>query len=273
METALSTGKVAMLREGDLAHYRTPPHNTEAEQAVLGAILVHNNAYHRVSEFLLPEHFADAVHGRIYAAAGKLIERGQVANPVTLKNLFDQDGALAEIGGAAYLARLAASVVTIINAEDYGRTIHDLYLRRQLITIGEDVVNDAYRHDLDHAAEQQIETAEKHLFDLAESGQTEGGFQNFQAALSEAIVMAEAAFKRSGRVTGVATAFIDLDKKLGGLHPSDLIILTAHPSLPTTSATTNIAFNAARAYRASKGEDGRPVTEDGGVVGFFPLAM
>src|SRR5690242_10950314 len=161
METALSTGKVAMLREGDLAHYRTPPHNNEAEQALLGAILVNNNAYHRVSEFLLPEHFADAVHGRIYAAAGKLIERGQVANPVTLKNLFDQDGALAEIGGAAYLARLAAAVVTIINAEDYGRTIHDLYLRRQLITIGEDTVNDAYNFDLERDAGAQIEATEK----------------------------------------------------------------------------------------------------------------
>ncbi len=273
METALSTGKVTALREGDLAHYRTPPHNNEAEQALLGAVLVNNAAYHRVAEFLRPEFFADAVHGRIFAASAKLIERGQVANPVTLKNLFDQDGALAEIGGAAYLARLAASVVTIINAEDYGRTIHDLHLRRQLITIGEDVVNDAYRHDLDHAAEQQIEAAEKQLFDLAESGQAEGGFQNFQAALSEAIVMAEAAFKRSGHVTGVASGFIDLDKRLGGLHPSDLIILAARPSMGKTSLATNIAFNAAKAYRAGKGEDGRPVTEDGGVIGFFSMEM
>jgi replicative DNA helicase len=273
METALSNGNVTVLREGDLAQYRTPPHNNEAEQALLGAILVNNAAYHRVGEFLLAAHFADAVHGRIFAACGKLIERGQVANPVTLKNLFDQDGALAEIGGAAYLARLAASVVTIINAEDYGRTIHDLFLRRQLITIGEDVVNDAYRHDLDRGAEQQIETAEKHLFDLAESGQMDGGFQPFRSALSEAIVMAEAAFKRSGRITGVATGFIDLDRKLGGLHPSDLIILAARPSMGKTSLATNIAFNAAKAYRTAKTEDGRTVTEDGAVVGFFSMEM
>jgi replicative DNA helicase len=273
METALSSGKVTVLREGDLAQYRTPPHNNEAEQALLGAILVNNAAYHRVAEFLAPEYFADAVHGRIFQAAGKLIERGQVANPVTLKNLFDQDGALAEIGGAAYLARLAASVVTIINAEDYGRTIHDLYLRRQLITIGEDVVNDAYRHDLDRPAEQQIEQAEQHLFELAESGQMEGGFQPFHAALADAIVVAEAAFKRSGRVTGVATGFIDLDEKLGGLHPSDLIILAARPSMGKTSLATNIAFNAARNYRTGKAEDGRTVTEDGAVVGFFSLEM
>jgi replicative DNA helicase len=273
METALPTARVTALREGDFAHYRTPPHNNEAEQALLGAILVNNAAYHRVAEFLLPEYFADGVHGRIFAACGKLIERGQVANPVTLKNLFDQDGALAEIGGAAYLARLAAAVVTIINAEDYGRTIHDLYLRRQLITIGEDVVNDAYRHDLDHGAEQQIETAEKLLFDLAESGQMEGGFQAFHSALSDAIVMAEAAFKRSGRITGVATGFIDLDKKLGGLHPSDLVILAGRPSMGKTALATNIAFNAAKMYRASKGEDGRIVAEDGAVVGFFSLEM
>src|SRR5207248_8718075 len=141
----------------DLERAPQPPANIEAEQALLGAILVNNTAHSRVAEFLAPEHFGNAVHGRIYAAIGRLIERGQIANPVTLKNLFDQDGALAEIGVAQYLVRLAASVVTIINAEDYGRQIHDLYLRRQLITIGEDTVNEAYAHDLDRDARAQIE--------------------------------------------------------------------------------------------------------------------
>src|SRR5271170_7633669 len=138
MENALAT--VTPLREAD-TNYRSPPANVEAEQALLGAILVNNAAYFRVSDFLQPEHFAEGVHGRIFAAVMKLLERGQIANPVTLKNLFDQDGALGEVGGAQYLARLAASSVTIINAADYGHTIHDLFLRRQLITIGEDVVN------------------------------------------------------------------------------------------------------------------------------------
>jgi replicative DNA helicase len=124
--------------------FRTAPINIEAEQALLGAILVNNAAYWRVTEFLEPEHFAEGVHGRIYAAIARLVDRGHIANPVSLKNLFDDDGALAEIGGAAYLARIAASVVTIINAEDYGRTIFDLYLRRQLISICEDTVNTAY---------------------------------------------------------------------------------------------------------------------------------
>src|SRR5215469_10535712 len=271
MEPALSN--VTTLREGELAQYRTPPCNSEAEQALLGALLFNNAAYNRVSEFLLPQHFAEAVHGRIFAAIGKLIERGQIANSVTLKNYFDQDGALQEIGGAAYLARLAASVVSIINAEDYGRTIHDLYLRRQLITLGEDMVNEAHHHDLDLAAIHQIETAEKKLFDLAESGQIEGGFQPFDNALKSAIGLAETAFKRSGRTSGVATHFTDLDKLLGGLHPSDLVILAARPSMGTTPLATNLAFNAAEAWTPGRGPDGKMQSEDGAVVGFFSLEM
>jgi replicative DNA helicase len=258
-------------REPDLV--RTPPYNSEAEQALLGAILINNVAYARVSEFLDAEHFGNAVHGRIFAAVAKLIERGQIANPVTLKNLFDQDGALAEIGGAQYLVHLVSNAVTIINAEDYGRAIHDLHLRRELIAIGEDVVNDAFRHDLDDPAVEQIERTEKKLFDLATIGQTEGGFRAFGTALVSAIDNAEAAFKRSGRTVGVATGFTDLDKKLGGLHPSDLVILGGRPSMGKTTLATNIAFNAAKAYRAVRTPDGRTIAEDGAVVGFFSLEM
>src|SRR5262245_16389831 len=177
-----TTSRVTPLRESDLERVPQPPANTEAEQALLGAILINNVAYGRVSEFLLPEHFGNAGHGRIYAAIGKLTDRGQIANPVTLKNLFDQDGALAEIGGAQYLARLAESAVTIINAEHYGRSIHDLHLRRELITIGQDVVADAFRHDLDDPATEQIERAEQKLFELATAGQAEGGPQPFARA-------------------------------------------------------------------------------------------
>jgi replicative DNA helicase len=270
METALS--KVTPLREGD-AGYRTPPANIEAEQALLGAILVNNAAFHRVSEFLRPEHFAQAVHGRIFEAIGKLIERGQIANPVTLKSMFDQDGALAEIGGAAYLVRLAAAVVTIINSEDYGRTIHDLHLRRQLISIGEEVVNDAYTHDLDREAPQQIEEAERKLFELATIGAAEGGFREFKTALQEAIGQAETAFKRAGRTTGVSTGYIDLDKLLGGLHASDLVVIAGRPSMGKTALSTNIGFNAARAYRPRRLADGRTEAEDGARVGFFSLEM
>src|ERR671922_416801 len=165
METNMTSG-VTPLREPNPELLRVAPYNTEAEQALLGAILINNAAYLRVSEFLQPEHFGNAVHGRIFAAVGKLLARGQIANPVTLKNLFDQDGALAEIGGAQYLARLAEAAVTIINAEHYGRTIHDLHLRRELITVGEDIVNESFQHDLDDPAVEQIERAEQKLFEL-----------------------------------------------------------------------------------------------------------
>src|SRR6267143_1588819 len=268
---------VTPLREPDLDRLPQPPANIEAEQALLGAILVNNTAHSRVAEFLMPEHFGNAVHGRIYAAIGRLVERGQIANPVTLKNLFDQDGALAEIGGAQYLARLAESAVTIINAEHYGRTIHDLHLRRELITIGQDVVTDAFSHDLDDPAIEQIERAESKLFELATIGQAEGGFQPFTTALTTAITLAQAAFKRDGKTVGVATGFTDLDKKLGGLHPADLIILAGRPSMGKTALATNIAFSAAKAYRPAHGADGRidlnRAAEDGAVVGFFSLEM
>lgn len=254
---------------GDEVPLRVPPHNYEAEQALLGAILANNLVLDRVSEFLLPEHFADAVHGRIYEAATKLIQRGQIANVLTLKNMFDQDAALAEVGGAQYLARLANSVVTIINAEDYGRTIHDAYLRRQLINLGEEIVNDAYTYDVDVAALDQIEKAEQQLFQLAETGQTERSLKSLDDALATAITMAEAAYKRASHVTGVTTGLLDLDKKLGGLHPSDLIILAGRPSMGKTALATNIAFNAAKAYHDSKDKE----NPEGAQVAFFSLEM
>src|SRR5437762_11138956 len=265
--------RVTPLREPDLDRVPQPPSNTEAEQALLGAILVNNTAHSRVAEFLLPEHFGNAVHGRIYAAIGRLIERGQIANPVTLKNLFDQDGALSESGGAQNLARVAEAAVTIIDAEHYGRTIHDLHLRRELITIGQDVVTEAFRHDLDDPAVTQIERAEQKLFALATAGQAEGGFQEFRQALTSAIDLAQAAFKRDGKTVGVASGFTDLDKKLGGLHTADLVILAGRPSMGQTSLATNIAFHAAKAYRGMRGPDGRLTTEDGAVIGFFSLEM
>src|SRR5258708_4981769 len=156
-----------------LAVDRTPPHNDEAEMALLGAILHNNRAFERVADFLKAEHFASRVHGRIFEAIGRLIDRGLIADPITLKQYFEADADLSEIGGYAYLMRLAGSVASIVNAEDYGRTVHDLHLRRQLISLGEDMVNDAYRDDLDNEANTQIETAEQRLFNLASTGEIE----------------------------------------------------------------------------------------------------
>src|ERR1700749_4989013 len=152
METAETTNVTRLRGDNAAMPQRTPPVNYDAEQALLGAILANNLVYDRVNEFLRPEHFADPLHGRVYDAIGKLVQRGQIAKPVTLKNLFDQDGALAEIGGAQYLVQLAQSVISVSNAEDYGRAIFDLYLRRQLINMGADIVNDAYIHDPDVTA-------------------------------------------------------------------------------------------------------------------------
>ena len=272
MQSAAAS-RVTPLREPDAELTRLPPANTEAEQALLGAIFRNNLAHSRVADFLEPEHFSFAVHGRIYAAICKLIDKGQIANPVTLKNLFDQDASLVEIGGAQYLSRLAEAAVTIINAEDYGRQILDLHLRRQLIGLGEDVVNEAFQQDLDDPAIAQIERTEQKLYELASSGQAEGGFRSFESALTTAINSAEAAFKRDGRTVGVATGFVDLDKKLGGLHPSDLVILAGRPGMGKTSLATNIAFNAAKAYVEGVGPNGRKIAEDGAVVGFFSLEM
>ncbi len=253
--------------------FRTPPHNLEAEQALLGALLLNNRAYEQVSEFLRPEHFAEPVHGRVYAACGKLIDRGQIANPVTLKTYFDQDGGLAEIGGPAYLAALANAVVSIINAVDYGKLVHDLHLRRELIALGSDLVNAAYQPSVESSAMDQIGQAEAKLYDLATTGQTEGGFEDFRAVLIEAVKQAEQAHKRQGKLSGVPTGLVDLDKKLGGLHPSDLVILAGRPSMGKTALATNIAFNAARAYREEVDAAGGKRPVDGAMVAFFSLEM
>ncbi len=249
----------------ELAQARTPPHNLEAEQALLGSILVNNNAYERVGDFLKPEHFYDPVHERIFAAICTLINRGQIADPKTLRGLFENDPALAAVGGAQYLGDLAASVITIINVVDYGQLVHDLHLRRQLIVLGEDVVNDAYRHDLEVPAAKQIEGAEQRLFELAQTGELDRGFTKLDKSLTVSLRLAEEAYKRDSHITGVTTGLRDLDRKMGGLQKSDLIILAGRPSMGKTALATNIAFNAAHAAHEQPAE--------GAAVAFFSLEM
>tara|TARA_R110000787_G_scaffold137458_20_gene250711 strand:+ start:10789 stop:12309 length:1521 start_codon:yes stop_codon:yes gene_type:complete len=252
---------------------RTPPHNFEAEQALLGAILGNQRAYERVSEFLRPEHFADPVHGRIYDACGRLIERGQIANPITLAPYLENDEVVREVGGQRYLAKLVASMVTIVNAEDYARQVYDLHIRRELIDLGEGMVNEAYVPKIDEPAMNQIEAAEQKLFNLAASGESERGFVSFHDAATKAVELAEAAYKRDGHLSGISTGLRDVDNKLGGLHPSDLLILAARPAMGKTSWATNVAFYAAQARRNAldRGEEGPEL--DGGVVAFFSLEM
>lgn len=245
---------------------RLPPHNYEAEKSLLGAIFSNNKAYEKVSEFLRPEHFADPVHGKIYQSCALLIERGQIANPVTMKSFVEKDELLQEVGGNKYLAELAASAVTIINAKEYGRIVFDLYLKRELIALGEEVVNNAHSARLDEDASAQIEKVEAKLYSLATTGETESGFEHFQASIVKAIKSAEMAHKRDGRLAGVTSGLRDLDKMLGGLHPSDLVILAARPSMGKTALCTNIAYNAAQKFFETSGEEG-------GVTAFFSLEM
>ncbi|MGH6944681.1 MAG: replicative DNA helicase [Geminicoccaceae bacterium] len=253
------------------AGFRTQPHNVEAEQALLGAILINNEAYYRVGEYLRPEHFYEPVHGRIFEAMVRLIERGRLADHVTLKVAFDEDEALRDLDGAQYLARLARAAETILNAEDYGRLLHDLALKRGLVRVGEDVVNRAYDPTVEEGGREQIEAAEQQLFHLAQEGDVEGGFRAFPAVLSSAITMVEAAYQKDSRVTGVPTGLIDLDEKLGGLQPSDLIILAGRPSMGKTALAVTIAANAS-ATRAV-GSDLEGLAGPNYAVGMFSLEM
>lgn len=261
----------AVVESGD--DYRSAPHNIEVEQALLGAVLVNNEAFFRISDFLDAEHFFEPVHRRIFEVASQLIRTGKVATPVTIKTFLPADLAIGDINLAQYLARLAAEATTIINAEDYGRTIHDLALRRALILIGEEMVNVAYDAPVEMVPAAQIEDAERRLFDLAEHGNYDGGFQAFEAAILSAIDMASAAYKRDGHLSGLATGLGDLDRLMGGLQPSDLIILAGRPAMGKSALATNIAFNVARAWRGEVQPDGGMKTVDGGVVGLFSLEM
>jgi len=263
---AVKLADIVKTRSSGEADYRVMPHNEEVEQALLGALLVNNKALEKVSEFLKPEHFFNPVHGRIYEAIVTFMERGQDASPITLKNYFEKDADLSHVGGGQYLADLAASIISVANIADYGRTIYELHLRRALVAMGEDVVNDAYAHDINVSAQQQIEQAEVRLFNLATAGDYKGGFVAFRESLTRAITQAQLAYQREGLVTGVTTGLVDLDKKLGGLQRSDLIILAGRPSMGKTALATNIAFNAARAYIKHHGKEGA-------VVGFFSLEM
>jgi len=264
---------VRKLEVAETPVYREAPHNIEAEQALLGAILVNNDAFYRVSDFLKPTHFFEPLHRKIYEVAGELIRMGKMANPVTLKTFLPANEKVGELTVAQYLARLAAEAVTIINAADYGRAIYDLAIRRALITVGEDMVNVAYDAPVDMPPPEQIEAAERRLFELAESGRYDGGFESFGDATKIAVDMANAAFMRDGGLSGISTGLRDLDRRMGGLQPSDLIILAGRPGMGKTSLATNIAYNIAQSYEPAQQADGSFKAARGGVVGFFSLEM
>lgn len=242
------------------------PHNFEAEQGLLGMLLIDNNHLERVSDFLRPHHFSHPSHQNIYATIEKMIERGLEAKHTTLKDYFEKDEGLESVGGAKYLSELANEVPLLNNVHDYATTIYDRYLRREIIRMNQDINAEAFNFDIEKDATKIIEQAESQLFSLSESGVARGGFQTLRDSIVTAIAIAEKAYKSDGHVTGVTTGLADLDHKLGGLHNSDLLILAARPSMGKTSLAVNVAYNAAKAFADSGGQQGAQ-------VGFFSLEM
>jgi replicative DNA helicase len=251
----------------------TMPHSIEAEQQLLGALLTNNEVYDRVASIIKPQHFYDPVHQRIYETAVARISKGNLASPVTLRAFLEDDEGLKELGGPAYLARLAGAAISAFAVRDYAQMIHDMAVRRELIALGQEIAGKAARADVESEPRDQIVEAEQKLYQLSEQGQTESGFQSFLKAVTDAVNVANAAYQRDGGLAGISTGLIDMDRKLGGLHKSDLLILAGRPSMGKTSLATNIAFNIAKAYKRGIRPDGTEGTIEGGVVGFYSLEM
>ncbi len=250
---------------------RTMPHNLRAELAVLGAILVNNDTYHRVGDFLRADDFFEPVHRRIFEACAERIARGQLADHNTLFHLFDTDDTLRELDGGEYLARIARAAETIVNATEYARVVHDLAIKRRLIEIGEEVVNETYDPANRASGLEQIERTEQKLFELAQRGEVRGEFRTFPEVLESAVRLIHSAYNKTGHVIGVPTGLKGLDEKLGGLQRSDLVILAGRPSMGKTALAVTIAANAA-ATKAS-GPDAEELKHENFVVALFSLEM
>ena len=245
---------------------RILPMNLEAEQALLASLLTNNKAYEKISDFLGPNHFYDNINSKIFEAISKLIENNQLADPLTLKNYFLQKNELDLIGGDKYLIELAKNSTILSNVSEYGKVIYDLFQRREVIKISDDIIHEAHTFDLETDALGIIEKAESKLFNLSSTGETSKDFKTFSTSLSQAINSAEAAYKREGHLSGIPTGFVDLDQLLGGLHKTDLIILAGRPSMGKTALATNIAFKMANVNSMDD-------KNKNNVVGFFSLEM
>ncbi len=255
----------------DAVQVSSMPHNLEAEQALLGSLMFDNAVFERLSDRLRGSHFYEPFHQRLFDAIEDHIRQGLLAEPTILMERFKQDPAFQEFGGLRYLADLVDRAPPAANAPDYARVVYDLALRRDLIRIGGEIIKEAPNPET--PADEQIEQAEQTLYSLAETGRPSSGFVSFSQALSGAVEMAGEAYQREGKLAGLATRLDDLDQKLGGLHPSDLLILAGRPSMGKTALATNIAFNVARNYRWEPTPDGGRKTVDGGVVAFYSLEM
>ena len=249
------------------------PHSIEAEQQLLGALLTDNDLFDRAASVVRADHFYDPVHARIFELCAARIQKNALASPVTLRPFVEEDEGIKALGGPAYLVNLAAAAVAAYAVRDYAQIVHDFAVRRQLMALGRDVAATAGDMSADTPPNDQITQAEAALYALAEQGRSESGFQSFLSAVTQAVNVANAAYQRDGGLAGISTGLVDLDRKLGGLHRSDLLILAGRPSMGKTSLATNIAFQVAKAYRKGVGPDGREGAVSGGVVGFYSLEM
>jgi replicative DNA helicase len=254
--------------ESDHNPVRKLPANVQAEQMLLGAILINSNLIEQVSEFLKSEHFYEKLHQKIYNAIEILIEKGLSATPVTIKSMLDKDQLFHEADGNEYIIRLTTMAMIVINPHEYGKIIYDLAIKRNLITIGEDIVNGAYNSTLEHAATEQLEKAESKLYLLASEGMNEKGFVSMRESVADSLLSINRAMKNSDHVTGISTGLIDLDNKLSGFQNSDLVIIAGRPSMGKTAFAINFAFNACKALLRKSPEGELPPA-----VGFFSLEM
>jgi len=249
------------------------PQNIEAEAALLGALMIDNRLVEDVQLKLKAHHFFEPLHGRIYEAILKLTDSNRVANPVTLRPLFEADESIKEVGGAAYLAQLTGSGAAVIGARDFAQQIYDLALLRALIGVGRDLVEGALDTSEDVAPLAQIERAETELYKVAEEGGAEGKAKSFSDATKEALEMAERALNSGGHLSGFTTGLESLNAKVGGLHKSDLIIVAGRPGMGKSALGTNIAFAAAQRF-LKDAEDGiEPSKSAGAPAALFSLEM
>ena len=249
------------------------PQNIEAEAALLGALMIDNRLVEDVQIRLQPHHFFEPLHGRIYEAVLRLTDRNMVANPVTLRPLFEADEAMREVGGAAYLAQLTGSGAAVIGARDFAAQIYDLALLRALVGVGRDLVEGALDTSEDVAPLAQIERAESELYRVAEEGGSEGKVKSFGEATRMALEQAEKALNSGGHLSGVTTGIDGINSKIGGLHNSDLLILAGRPGMGKTSLATNMAFAAAQRFVQDQSDGIAPDKSAGAPVAFFSLEM
>jgi len=249
------------------------PHNIEAEAALLGAMMIDNRLVEDLHSQLGSQHFFEPLHGRIYDAIWMLVERRMVATPVTLKPLFDADPELQAIGGSAYLASLTEQSAALIAAKDFAQQIYDLALLREMIRVGRDMANVAFDTASGLPPLQQIEDAEAALYAIAEKGEVSGATRTFAQAAKLAVDMADRAYKSGGHLSGYTTGLTEMDKKIGGLHKSDLIIIAGRPAMGKTALATNIAFACAQRMLRDRADGVDANKSSGAPVAFFSLEM